>query len=166
MAQPRLIILCGLPGSGKTTLARRLERATHAVRLCPDEWMADLEIDPYDEGFRARLEARFTRLALALLARGQRVILEYGVWTRAERDEKRAEARSIGVPIDLYYLNPPLEEIWRRLDARNQNPTHGTVTISRADFDRYATLFQAPDAAEFALFNRAAAVPDAHAFPL
>lgn len=44
----RLILLCGLPGSGKTTPAERLERAVPAVRLCPDEWMSDLGIDLFD----------------------------------------------------------------------------------------------------------------------
>ncbi|HEX9038517.1 MAG TPA: ATP-binding protein [Ktedonobacterales bacterium] len=166
-AHPRLIILCGLPGAGKTTLARRLETAMPAVRLCPDEWMTDLGIDHWDDAFRDRLEAQLTRLALALLAIGQSVILEYGFWRRAERDQKRAEAHALGVPIDCYYLNPPLEEVWRRLDARNQNPAaYGTVVIGRAHLEEWAALFQAPDAAELALFDRAAQVPDARGFPL
>lgn len=32
----------GLPGAGKTTLARELERAGGALRLTPDEWMLPL----------------------------------------------------------------------------------------------------------------------------
>jgi AAA domain len=36
-AAARLIIVCGLPGSGKTTHARQLERRLRAVRFCPDE---------------------------------------------------------------------------------------------------------------------------------
>jgi predicted kinase len=38
-AGARLILLCGLRGSGRTTPAKRLERAVPAVRLCPDERM-------------------------------------------------------------------------------------------------------------------------------
>lgn len=165
-AHPRLIILCGLPGAGKTTFSRRLEAALPVVRLCPDEWMADLGIDHGDSLAHDRLEARLTQLALSLLQRGQSVVLEYGFWGRSERDQKRAEAHAIGVPIELYYLNPPLEELWQRLLARNERGSRGEVMISRADLERYARIFQAPDAGELALFDRAAVVGDARTFPI
>lgn len=76
--QPRLIILCGLPGSGKTTLAKRMEHAWPIVRLGADEWMAGLCVDLYDEDFCDRLETCLTTLALRLLRLGQSVVLEYG----------------------------------------------------------------------------------------
>ena len=37
-----IVLLCGLPGSGKTTTAKSLARDRRAVRLCPDEWIAYL----------------------------------------------------------------------------------------------------------------------------
>ncbi|HEU4945704.1 MAG TPA: AAA family ATPase [Kribbella sp.] len=33
----RLIVVCGMPGAGKTTIALRLARASPALRMCPDE---------------------------------------------------------------------------------------------------------------------------------
>jgi predicted kinase len=32
-----LFLICGLPGAGKTTLAKEIELARPALRLCPDE---------------------------------------------------------------------------------------------------------------------------------
>jgi predicted kinase len=37
-----IILLCGLPGSGKTTLAQNLERERPALRLSEDDWMVQL----------------------------------------------------------------------------------------------------------------------------
>ena len=88
-AGPRLIIVCGLPGSGKTTLARELEHKLHAVRFAPDEWMEALALDIYDEERRAKIEALQWNVARQLLALGLIVIVEWGTWGRPERDALR-----------------------------------------------------------------------------
>jgi predicted kinase len=147
-----LIMLCGLPGSGKTTLAKAIEEEMPAVRLCPDEWMTALEVGLFDEGFRTRLEVEFRRHALRLVRMGVDVVLENGFWSRAERAEYRQAARAAGVPVHLRYLDVPFEELVRRLEVRNGSP--GTVTITRALLTSYATLFEAPTKAELALFDR------------
>jgi hypothetical protein len=41
----RLIIVCGLPGSGKTTHAKLPEGRLSAIRFSPDEWMNALSLD-------------------------------------------------------------------------------------------------------------------------
>ena len=46
--QTRLVLLCGLPASRKTTLARELADAYGAVRLHPDECEFALGVDPFD----------------------------------------------------------------------------------------------------------------------
>ena len=153
MTDARLILICGLPGSGKTTLAKQLAPHVRAVRLCPDEWKHDLGIDYYDEPSRVRLEDRLWRLGQELLGLGQSVILENGFWAREERDELRRAARALGLAVELHYLDAPVDELWRRLEVRNEQALPGMAPIEREDLERWAQQFQAPDAAELALYD-------------
>lgn len=152
-ARPRLILLCGLPGAGKTTLALRLADELPAIRLCPDEWLVSLGIDLRDEATRDKLEVIFWRHAQDLLRLGQSVILESGFWLRSDRDEKRLGARALGAAVELRYLATPLDELYRRLEARQAEGAWNTTPITRAELERWASFFQAPDAAEMALFD-------------
>ena len=156
MTEGRLILICGLPGSGKTTLAKQLASEVPAVRLCPEEWKHDLGIDYYDEQGRVRLEKRLWRLAQELLGLGQSVILENGFWAREEREELRLGARSLNVAVELHYLEAAVDELWRRLEMRNEEAKPGTVPIKREDLEKWADQFEAPDASELALFDEPA----------
>jgi predicted kinase len=149
--RPRLVLMCGLPGSGKTTRARQLAQALPAVRLCPDEWLTQLGINLFDEATRDRLEQQFWRLAQDLLRLGQSVILESGFWTREDRDEKRLGARAIGARVQLCYLDVPIDELNRRLRARYASS--GGAHITGEMLEEYATFFRAPDQEEMSLFD-------------
>ncbi|GAB3749645.1 P-loop nucleotide/nucleoside kinase family protein [Microlunatus parietis] len=148
-----LHLICGLPGAGKTTLAKKLAAVTGAVRLCPDEWLADLEIDLYDEPARDRLERRLVRLATELLTAGLSVILEYGFWSRLERDRLRDLARELGVRVELHAIVLPVDELWSRIERRNTSGEWRAAPITRAHLDAWARLFEAPTADELALYD-------------
>ena len=113
----RLVLICGLPASGKTTLARQLAPEIPAIRLDKDQWTTQLGLDVWDDEFRVRLERQLWALTQELLAQGQSVILEWGHWARVERDEKRLGARALGVGVELHYLDAPLEELIERASA-------------------------------------------------
>jgi predicted kinase len=117
-----------------------------AVRFNPDEWMIDLGIDPFDEPFRDRLEKRMIALAAELLARNGRVVIEFGSWSRSERDQLLAVGRAAGARVELHVLEPRVEEIWRRLANRNDQP--GQVLIDRLTLESYLASWESPDDAE------------------
>lgn len=149
---PRLVLVCGLPGAGKTTLARRLAVEIPAVRLCPDEWMTGLRFDLYDETARDRIELLFWQLAQNLLRLGQSVILESGFWLRTDRNEKRVGARALGAAVELHYLDVSIDELCRRIELRARSG-QATVLITREQLEHWSQSFEAPGPDELSLFD-------------
>lgn len=142
-----LHVVVGLPGAGKTTLARRLEADRPALRLTPDEWMVPLFGEPEAGGKRDDVEGLLIALALRTVALGVDVVLDFGVWSRHERTCLRHLAAGRGAETRLHYLPVEADEQWRRLSARNDATS---FRIPRADMDHYATLFEVPSAEELA----------------
>lgn len=153
MGRTRLVLICGLPASGKTTLARELAGRIPAIRLNKDHWTTQLGHDVWDDEFRLRLEAQLWALTQELLALGQSVILEWGHWARVERDEKRLGARALGVGVELHYLDAPLDELIRRVERRQAAGEWTGSPITRAHLEQWAETFQAPDEEELRLFD-------------
>ena len=113
-----LVIICGLPGTGKTTLAKRIEQEAGAIRMSPDDWMAALAINIWESDARDKVEGLQWILGKRLLALGMTVIIEWGTWGRDERDTLRTEARAIGASVELHYLSAPLDELFERIQRR------------------------------------------------
>jgi predicted kinase len=148
-AGPRLIIVCGLPGSGKTTLAKVFESKLRAVRFSPDEWLDALALDLYDEERRGKIETLQWKFGQKLLALGLTVIVECGTWARSERDALRLGARALGAAVELHYLSAPEDDLFDRIRRRDrENPP-----IQRDAVSRWFETFQVPTPEEMALFD-------------
>src|SRR3984957_13764271 len=144
VSETRLILTCGLPGAGKTTLATQLASERAAVRLTKDEWLWALGSTPWDRPTGERIEQELWRLTQEILSLGLSVVLDFGLWARVERDEMRTVARRLGVGVELHYLEVPTDELWRRVEARNSAPPWDNEPIGHADLDEWVAIFQAP----------------------
>ena len=82
-----LHLMVGLPCSGKTTLAKKLEQERSALRLTPDEWQVALfgqdAHEPEHDARHSLIEAMLWKIASRALELGTNVILDFGFWARA-----------------------------------------------------------------------------------
>ncbi len=141
-------MLCGLPGSGKTTRGKELEAAGEGVMLNADYWVCQLYPDDAEAAARDERKARVHQvqwdLAERLVTSGISVILDHGLSMRAERDHYRYRARNLGADVQLIYLDVPIDTLHERLADRNANLPPGAFHISEQELDEWAGLFEPP----------------------
>jgi predicted kinase len=143
-----LHLMVGLPGSGKTTWARAIAAETGAVRFTPDEWHirlfgADFPHPDHDRRHDA-VEAIMWDMAEVLLERGLDVILDFGFWSRAERDDFRSRAAGLGARCHIHYAAVNETELLARVAARNTAAPPAAFIIPEAMLRQWAAVFEPP----------------------
>jgi predicted kinase len=150
-----MVLIVGLPGAGKTSLARRLEEERQAIRLTPDEWMDALFHTNEVDGRRWVLESEMLwGVAARALQLGVDVILDYGCWSEEERDLFRTRAQQLGASAEIVVLDLPVKVLWERIEKRNANLPAGTFRISREELYEWSTKFEVPTVDEVQRWDR------------
>jgi predicted kinase len=106
-AMPTLYLIHGFVGVGKTTFSKKLEKETGTTRFTPDEWMI-AEYGNNPQGDFAVLEKhikdKIWAAAQTALHAGKDVILDYGFWKRADREDYKERGKNLGAEVVLYNL--------------------------------------------------------------
>src|SRR5215213_6252423 len=143
-----LHLIVGLPCSGKTTLAQELEHELPALRLTTDEWHIRLfgqdAEEPEHDARHSLIEAMLWNIASRALELGTNVILDFGFWAREEREDFRQRAKDLGASSEIHFLDVPKEELLRRLEVRNSQPSQVSFHISEESMIPWIEFFQGP----------------------
>lgn len=136
-----LVLISGLPGSGKTTHARVVELRLSAIRFSADDWLEELALDLWDEDRRTRQD-RAAAVAADEAASGRRslVVIEWGTWCRAERDRIRVEAQRLDARTELLHLAAPSEVLYQRVVHRGREEP----AIGRQQIAQWQAAFEVP----------------------
>ncbi len=128
-----IYIMHGFIGYGKTTVAKKLAIETGAVRFNHDDWMIDLYgTNPPKEHFESYCKTiinKITELTEEFIKREQDVILDFGCWSRKDRDKYRNNAEALGAKLVLYSIGCDLETAKERVRKRTDEMPEGALFI-------------------------------------
>jgi predicted kinase len=148
VAQPTLFLTVGLPGTGKTTAARRIEVQKRAIRLTKDEWVKALYGHQNPLAAQDVIEGRLIQIGLRALELGNNVIIDYGLWSRDERSALRRAALDLGAMVEMCYFEVTPVEQRSRLDRRLTEGSHTTWRMSEEELLEWAANFEIPTPGE------------------
>lgn len=148
MTQATLFLMVGLPGTGKTTAAQRLEVEKQALRLTKDEWVKALYGLANPSSASDVIEGRLIAVGLRAIELGVNVVLDFGLWGRDERSALRQAAADLGAAVEMRFLELPQPEQRRRLDQRQADEPHTTWHMSDEELAAWADLFSIPTSGE------------------
>lgn len=123
----KVIMMCGICGSGKTTYAKQKEKEGY-VRLSIDEEMwktygrkgIDYPNEQYEK-LSEIVEMALQKELLSLIQQGKHVVLDFSFWNKANRAYyKRLIEKAGGTP-ELVYMKASKGTLQKRLDKRNQS---------------------------------------------
>ena len=138
----RLIVVGGLSGTGKTTLARALAPLIGAApgavilrsditrkRLMGVAETTRLPENAYAPAVNRKVFAEMAALAARILAAGHAVVMDAVYGTKDERDEIEAVAARADVAFDGLWLAADAEILARRIAARSRDASDATVDV-------------------------------------
>lgn len=147
----RVVLMCGLTGSGKTTYAETLV-AQGMKRLSIDEYIFDnhgqFGID-YDEvqwlEYQRIAEVHVRRELVSLIGRHQDVVVDLSLWNRAMRDEYKDLIETHGAVWELVYMRIDPLLLSNRLALRALRSDANAFPVPPHLLAAFIAGFEAPD---------------------
>jgi predicted kinase len=147
MSRQKQYLLVGYPFSGKTTLAKELEKRLGFVRLNVDEIKQEFgygnvtDDKVSDESWETIFKELDKRIEESLKL-GKIILNEYAWISRAWRDRARNLASKLGIETIVIFVDTP-EDIVRERRIKNKNEKT-RFDVSDADFDESIRNFEKP----------------------
>ncbi len=156
---PRLILVTGQTGAGKTSYSLRLASDINAIRFSIDPWMQTLygpDTDIGNPDYNWMIERVYRcynqvwETASQVLNSGGNVILDLGFTEQAQRRQFIEQGKTLGIEAEVHYLKVDVAQRRQQVAKRNRDkdPQLFAFEVTRPMFDFMETRFEEPTATE------------------
>jgi aminoglycoside phosphotransferase family enzyme/predicted kinase len=134
-SQGKIILMSGLSGSGKTTVAKEIARKINAIQIRSDavrKHLAGISLaekgsnEIYSSQMNQKTYDRLLELGIMLAKEGFQVILDAKYDRIALRQKVREAAQSNNIPLEIVNCTAPIEVLRDRLDSRSGDISDAT----------------------------------------
>ena len=145
-----IILLCGKPASGKTTLRNKIiDRYTNIYSLsCDEEMLEKFGEIPDEKEFNEKLNLTKNMLytkAIKMLKTSD-VILDFGFWYKAEREYVKDIFKEYNIV--LIYLNVNHKTLIKNIQNRNENLSKNEYYMDEETLNILVSKFEPLDTSE------------------
>ena len=152
---PKVILICGKICSGKTWYAKKLQQQNPAVILSTDEATFHLihnEQGEFYNAFAQRVNGYLRIKAVDIIKAGANVILDWGFWTKQDREAISRFLEENGVAWEWHYVDVP-GDVWQKnIERRNTAVLAGEggsdFYVDEGLRNKVLSLFQIPSREE------------------
>lgn len=151
----KVYLICGRICSGKTTYSKKFCKENNAVLLSVDEIMLSL----FDQCCGPKLHMEYDRRikgflfdkSLEILETGVDVVLDWGFWTRNERNFAKNFYKSRNIECELHYIEVSDKTWENQLNKRNSEVLENRTKayfMEHSTALNFASKFEKPDTDE------------------
>lgn len=146
----KVIMMCGVCGSGKTTFAKKKEKEGF-IRISIDEEMwklygargIDYPNDNYEE-LSSIVESKLQNDIVNYIKEDKNLVIDFSFWNKSTRKYYKNFLEELGADIQLIYLKIDKETLKKRIESRNKNHDANSQFIDEKTFEMYYNGFEDP----------------------
>jgi aminoglycoside phosphotransferase family enzyme/predicted kinase len=142
---PRLILMSGLSGSGKSTIAKVIAKKLNAIQIRSDavrKHLAGIDLnqtgslDIYSLEMSQKTFDRLAELAQILIPLGYPIILDARYDKYAWREPLLTYAQNLHIPFHIVHCHAPIEILRQRIAARKGDISDATIEVLNSQIDK------------------------------
>ncbi|MCM1356987.1 MAG: ATP-binding protein [Prevotella sp.] len=147
----KVIMVCGKICSGKSTYAEKLRMEDNSVLLSVDEIMLTVfgqnAGEKHDE-YVGKIKTYLLKKIPEFINAGISIILDWGFWTKQERDFTRKFCKIRNIECEVHYINIS-NEVWKQhISNRNNMVSAGKSESYFVDdrlVEKFISMFEVPN---------------------